>query len=61
MVPRGLDFCALDQHVGDPGAHWDTKGDTLGSRVGFPWVFENFGIHFGVVFDTSACFFVGLR
>ena len=26
----GIDFCALCQHVGDPGVHWETKGDTLG-------------------------------
>jgi hypothetical protein len=31
----GVDFCTLGQHIGDPGVHWDTKGDTLGSRVGF--------------------------
>ena len=38
----GVDFCTLGQHVGDPGVHWEGKGDTLGSRVGFSVIFDEF-------------------
>ena len=33
----------LGHHLGDLGVHWDTKGDSLGSRVGFPLIFSGFG------------------
>ena len=38
----GLGFCTLGHHVGDLGVHWDTKGDTLGSRVGFSLILDGF-------------------
>ena len=38
-----LAFCTLGHHVGDLGVHWDTKGDSLGSRVGFLMIFNGFG------------------
>ena len=36
-------WTALGHHVGDLGFHWDTKVDSLGSRVGFPMIFSRFG------------------
>ena len=36
-----LEFCTLGHHVVDLGVHWDTKGDSLGSRVGFPLMTES--------------------
>ena len=49
-----LAFCTLDHHVGDLGVLWDTKGDSLGSRVGFPQIFSGFGARVGSRF-LSVC------
>ena len=46
----GVDFCTLGQHVGDPGVHWDTKGDTLGSRVGLSLILNGFEDLVGICF-----------
>ena len=56
-----LEFCTLDHHVGDLGVHWDTKGDSLGSRVGFPQIFSGFGEPVGSRFLSVCCFFLGTR
>ena len=56
-----LAFCTLGHHVGDLGVHWDTKGDSLGSRVGFSLIFNGFGEPVGSRFLTSFLFFLGLR
>ena len=56
-----LEFCTLGHHVVDLGVHWDTKGDSLGSRVGFSLIFNGFGEPVGSRFLTSFLFFLGLR
>ena len=56
-----LAFCTLGHHVGDLGVHWDTKGDSLGSRVGFPLIFSGFGEPVGSRFLLVCCFFLGTR
>jgi len=56
-----LAFCTLGHHVGDLGVHWDTKGDSLGSRVGFPLIFSGFGEPVGSRFLSVCCFFLGTR
>ena len=56
-----VDFCTLGQHVGDPGVHWDTKGDSLGSRVGFSQIVSGFGEPVGSRFFASFFVFLGLR
>ena len=48
-------------HVGDLGVHWDTKGDSLGSRVGFPQIFSGFGEPVGSRILSVCCFFLGTR
>ena len=57
----GLEFCTLGHHVGDLGVHWDTKGDSLGSRVGFPQIFSGFGEPVGSRFLASFLFVLGWR
>ena len=54
-----LEFCTLDRHVGDLGVHWDTKGDSLGSRVGFPLFFTGFGEPVGSLILSVCWFFLG--
>ena len=56
-----LAFCTLGHHVGDLGVHWDTKGDSLGSRVGFALIFTGFGEPVGSRFLSICCFFLGTR
>ena len=56
-----LAFCTLGHHVGDLGVHWDTKGDSLGSRVGFPPIFSGFGEPAGSRILSVCCFFLGTR
>jgi len=56
-----LAFCTLGHHVGDLGVHWDTKGDSLGSRVGFPQIFSGFGERVGSRFLSVCWFFLGTR
>ena len=56
-----LAFCTLGHHVGDLGVHWDTKGDSLGSRVGFPLIFSRFGKPVGSRILSVCCFFLGTR
>ena len=56
-----LAFCTLGHHVGDLGVHWDTKGDSLGSRVGFPLIFNGFGEPVGSRFLAIVLAFLGLR
>ena len=56
-----LAFCTLGHHVGDLGVHWDTKGDSLGSRVGFPAIFSGFWEPVGSRFLSVCCFFPGTR
>ena len=56
-----LAFCTLGHHVGDLGVHWDTKGDSLGSRVGFPLIFSGFGEPVGSRFLSVCSFFLGTR
>ena len=56
-----LAFCTLGHHVGDLGVHWDTKGDSLGSRVGFPLIFSGFGEPIGSQILSVCCFFLGTR
>ena len=56
-----LAFCTLGHHVGDLGVHWDTKGDSLGSRVGFPSIFSGFGEPVGSRILSVCCFFLGTR
>ena len=56
-----LAFCTLGHHVGDLGVHWDTKGDSLGSRVGFPLIFSEFEEPVGSRFLPVCCFFLGTR
>ena len=56
-----LAFCTLGHHVGDLGVHWDTKGDSLGSRVGFPMIFNGFGEPAGSRFLSVRCFFLVKR
>ena len=51
----------MQKNVGDLGVHWDTKGDSLGSRVGFPQIFSGFGEPVGSRFLASFLFFLGLR
>ena len=43
-------------NVGDPGVHRDTKGDTLGSRVGFSLIFDGFWDPPGSRFLSVCCF-----
>ena len=52
----GLEFCTLGHHVGDLGVHWDTKGDTLGSRVGFSLILTGFEDLVGLVFEQVGHF-----
>ena len=56
-----LAFCTLGHHVGDLGVHWDTKGDSLGSRVGFPQIFSGFGERVGSRFLSVCWFFLSPR
>ena len=56
-----LEFCTLGHHVVDLGVHWDTKGDSLGSRVGFSLIFNGFGGPVGSRFLRVFLFFLGLR
>ena len=56
-----LAFCTLGHHVGDLGVHWDTKGDSLGSRVGFSLIFSGSGEPVGSRFLSVCCFFLGTR
>ena len=56
-----LAFCNLDHHVGDLGVHWDTKGDSLGSRVGVPQIFSGFGEPVGSRFLSVCWFFLATR
>ena len=56
-----LAFCTLGHHVGDLGVHWDTKGDSLGSRVGFLFISNGFGEPVGSRFLANFLFFLGLR
>ena len=56
-----LAFCTLGHHVGDLGVHWDTKGDSLGSRVGFPPIFSGFGEPVGSRILSVCGFFLGTR
>ena len=56
-----LAFCTLGHHVGDLGVHWDTKGDSLGSRVGFTPIFRGFGEPVGSRVLSVCCFFLGAR
>ena len=56
-----LAFCTLCHHVVDLGVHWDTKGDSLGSRVGFPPIFSGFWEPVGRRFLLVCLFFLGTR
>ena len=56
-----LEFCTLGHHVVDLGVHWDTKGDSLGSRVGFSLIFNGFWGPVGSRFLRVFLFFRGLR
>ena len=56
-----LEFCTLGHRVGDLGVHWDTKGDSLGSRVGLPLFFTGFGEPVGRRIISVCCFFLGTR
>ena len=38
----GASFWPLGDHVGEPWVHRDTKGDTLGSMLGFSWIVDRF-------------------
>ena len=51
----------MGHHVGDLGVHWDTKGDSLGSRVGFSLFFSGFGEPVGSRFLSVCWFFLGTR
>ena len=57
----GLAFCTLGHNVGELGVHWDTKGNGLGSRVGFPLIFNGFGEPVGSRFLSVYCFFLVTR
>ena len=57
----GLEFSTLGHHVGDLGVHWDTKGDSLGSRVGFPLIFNGFWEPVGSRILSVCCFVLGTR
>ena len=56
-----LEFCTLGHHVVDLGVHWDTKGDSLGARVGFSLIFSGFWGPVGSRFLRAFLFFLGLR
>ena len=56
FIILGLEFCTLGHHVGDLGVHWDTKGDTLGSRVGFSLILSGFEDLVGACFLAGCAF-----
>ena len=56
-----LAFCTLGHHVGDLGVHWDTTGDSLGSRVGLPQIFSGFVEPVESRFFLVCWFFLGTR
>ena len=56
-----LEFCTLGHHVVDLGFQWDTKGNSLGSRVGLSLIFNGFGGPVGSRIWSVRCFFLGTR
>ena len=58
LVPWELDFCTLGHQLVIQGSTGAPKETPWGPGLDFHRFFMKFGIHFGVVFETSACFFL---